>query len=373
MKNIKSLCAWSALAGATALLWSCSTAGVDSPGSEYMPDMGHSIAYEANYDAYYYYNTWGSEEEYEHYAKARKPVEGTVARGYMPHAYTNLEDFRQSPEEPFAAIQDRVRALMMNDPEIVNPIQPANAEEVAQVVEQGKYLYTQHCEVCHGAKLDGNGVIYNEGEGKYSAKPANLVNADMQKGNDGQFLNAIIHGKGMMQSHSDKLSPMERWKVIHYIRAMQAKEQGVDYNPVAGGMPAAQDLTASFTSLMEQQQAGGGSADLKLELDNVLYSTGKADLKASSSATLNELVGILEQYSDIKIEISGHTDNTGDAAKNMQLSEDRAHSVYDYLVGKGIAADRLAYKGYGDTQPIASNETEDGQASNRRTEIKIVQ
>lgn len=229
MKNIKSLYVWLAVAGSTALLFSCSSADGNSPGTEYMPDMAHSIAYEANHDIYYYNNTWGSEEEYESYAKARKPVAGTVARGYLPTKYTNLSDFKQSPEESHAAVQDRVRQLMMDDPEVVNPIRPETDEELKKIVERGQYLYTQHCWTCHGTKLDGNGPLYNEGEGKYSAKPANLINAEMQESADGRFLNAIMHGKGQMQQHSDKLSQTERWKVIHYIRSKQAKELGVEY------------------------------------------------------------------------------------------------------------------------------------------------
>lgn len=229
MKNLTSLYAWAVLAGATALLLSCTGAGGNNTGAEYMPDMAHSIAYEANYDAYYYNNTWGSEESYEEFAQPRKPVDGTVARGYLPNKYQVLDNYRQNPEEGHAAVQDRVRELMMADAEIVNPLRPMSEEELAKIVEQGKYLYTQHCWVCHGAKLDGNGPLYNEGEGKYSAKPANLINEEMQQSTDGRFLNAIMHGKGQMQSHSDKLSPMERWKVIHYIRSMQAKELKLPY------------------------------------------------------------------------------------------------------------------------------------------------
>lgn len=373
MKNIKSLYTWLVLAGAVSLLWSCTSADGDYPGTEYMPDMVHSIAYEANHDVYYYNNTWGTEAEYEHYAKARKPVAGTVARGYLPSKYTYLNDFKQSPDESHAAVQDRVRELMMKDPEIVNPIVPATDDELTKVVDQGKYLYTQYCWTCHGDKLDGNGPLYNEGEGKYSAKPANLINEDMQGSADGRFLNAIMHGKGQMQQHSDKLSPMERWKVIHYIRSKQAKEAGTEYNLAALGKTEMFDLSASFAKLLEQKEEGQNNQDLKIELDNVLYNTGKAVLKASSSQTLDELVRILEQHPAINIEIDGHTDNEGNAETNMQLSEDRAHSVYNYLVSKGINKERLSYKGYGDTAPVASNDTEEGRAKNRRTEVKIVE
>ena len=72
------------------------------------------------------------------------------------------------------------------------------------------------------------------------------------------------------------------------------------------------------------------------------------------------------------IEISGHTDNVGSAAYNQNLSEARAKSVVDYLIKHGIAANRLHFKGHGFEQPIATNDTEEGRAKNRRTEFKII-
>ncbi|BDS15134.1 OmpA family protein [Aureispira anguillae] len=373
MKNLTSIYSLTVASLASLLLWSCGRASGDFTGSEYMPDMAHSIAYDANNSAYYYNNTWDGEEAYEHYAAPRKPVEGTIARGYLPSKYQNLEDYRESADESFVALQEKVRDLMMKDPSVQNEVKPSSKKELERVLLDGATLYAINCEVCHGEDLDGNGVLYNEGEGKYSAKPANLVNDEFSAAVDGRFLNAILHGKGMMQSHADKMSSEERWKLIHYIRSMQAEKKGVEYNPIGHvNVAPTVSLEESFAALMDEVKAGHTEADLKIELDNVLYSVGKADLKSESYATLNSLVALLTANPTVKIEISGHTDNTGDAAKNLQLSEDRAHAVYDYLVGHGIAADRLAYKGYGDTQPVASNETEEGKKENRRTELKIV-
>lgn len=374
MKTITSLYPLAAVCVASALLWSCTQAHGDDTGTEYMPDMAHSIAYEANHDVYYYNNTWGGEEDYEAFAQPRKPVDGTVARGYLPNKYQRLDDFREVPEETHAAIQERVRNLMMTDPSLVNPVKPTTKEELERVLAEGKNLYTINCEVCHGEGLKGDGVIYGGGDGPYSAKPANLVSdSAIVNSADGRYLNAILHGKGQMQSHADKMSPLERWKVIHYIRSVQAAAAEEEYNPVGEMEAGALDLKTSFSNLLKKQKAGYRAEDLKLELNNVLYNTGKAELKTSSYQTLNELVDILTEFPDIKIEIDGHTDAQGDAETNMQLSEDRAHSVYDYLVAQGIAAERLAYKGYGSTMPVATNETERGMAMNRRTEIKLIQ
>ena len=235
MKNTRSIYSLATIIAASLLLWSCGRADGEFTGSEYMPDMGHSIAYEANVNTYYYNNTWGTEEAYYDMAHPRKPVKGTVARGYLPSKYQYLEDFRATGEETQVILQEKVRKMIIVDASIVNPIQPRNADELAAVLEKGAHLYKINCEVCHGETGDGNGVLYNGGDGKYSAKPANFINDDFYKdGNtDGRFLNAILHGKGMMQSHADKLSPAERWEVIHYIRSLQATEKGVDYNPVA--------------------------------------------------------------------------------------------------------------------------------------------
>ena len=232
MKNLKSIYSLAIILFASLLLWSCGRANGEFTGSEYMPDMAHSIAYEANVNSYYYNNTWGGEDAYHSIAGPRKPVEGTVARGFLPFKYQNLEDFRESADEAHAVLQEKVRTLTMEDPSIVNPIRPSSAEELETLLKNGADLYYVACQVCHGADGDGNGILFNDGNGKYTAKPANFLSEDFINAPDGQFINAIMHGKGMMQSHADKLTPDERWTVIHYIRSLQAIKNGVDYNPV---------------------------------------------------------------------------------------------------------------------------------------------
>jgi outer membrane protein OmpA-like peptidoglycan-associated protein len=108
-------------------------------------------------------------------------------------------------------------------------------------------------------------------------------------------------------------------------------------------------------------------------LNNVFFETNKWDLKPESMVELNRLVDLLSANPDKKIEIGGHTDNVGSDESNQALSQNRAKSVVDYLVKKGIDATRLSSKGYGETTPVASNDTDEGRAKNRRTEFKIVQ
>lgn len=108
-------------------------------------------------------------------------------------------------------------------------------------------------------------------------------------------------------------------------------------------------------------------------LEDVNYETGKADLKPESYPVLNELVSYLNRKDDERIEIGGHTDNVGKAASNLILSMDRAKSVMAYLIAQGIDPNRLTAKGYGMTVPIEDNRTAEGRASNRRTEVKILE
>lgn len=108
-----------------------------------------------------------------------------------------------------------------------------------------------------------------------------------------------------------------------------------------------------------------------IALRNIFFDVGKATLRNESNAELDRLVKLLKDVPKLKIEISGHTDNTGSASLNETLSQDRAEAVVRYLTSKGIKADRMTAKGYGAAQPIASNNTASGRQDNRRTEFKI--
>lgn len=106
-------------------------------------------------------------------------------------------------------------------------------------------------------------------------------------------------------------------------------------------------------------------------INNIFFDTGKSTLRETSHADLNRLVSLLEKYPEMKIEISGHTDNVGSEASNQGLSQNRATAVADYLKSKNVGADRLQAKGYGEARPIATNDTEAGRQRNRRVEFTI--
>ena len=104
-------------------------------------------------------------------------------------------------------------------------------------------------------------------------------------------------------------------------------------------------------------------------LEGVNFETAKADLTPGAREVLDRVAVSLAAYPEIRVEVAGHTDSKGSRAYNVKLSQKRAEAVRDYLAGKGIAADRMVAKGYGPDKPLATNDTEEGRAQNRRTEL----
>ncbi len=107
-------------------------------------------------------------------------------------------------------------------------------------------------------------------------------------------------------------------------------------------------------------------------LKNIFFESNSAELLPTSLVELEQLYLLLSTQKQLSIQINGHTDDVGNEQDNLILSQARAKSVYDFLVQKGIAAQRLRYKGFGETQPIDSNETEVGRRNNRRTEFEVI-
>ncbi|MBI9061623.1 MAG: OmpA family protein [Marinilabiliaceae bacterium] len=111
----------------------------------------------------------------------------------------------------------------------------------------------------------------------------------------------------------------------------------------------------------------------KIIMRHILFISGKSTLKSPSFKELDQLTALLMENSNVKIEVSGHTDNVGSAALNKRISKARALAVRQYLISKGVEQDRITYQGYGFDQPIATNSTSEGRALNRRVEIKVLQ
>lgn len=107
-------------------------------------------------------------------------------------------------------------------------------------------------------------------------------------------------------------------------------------------------------------------------LTNVFFDTGKSSLKPSSNKALNDLAEVLKLKKNMVIELQGHTDDVGLAGDNLRLSQQRAESVRNYLLAKGINSERIKAVGYGALMPIADNSNEEGRAKNRRTGLKVI-
>jgi mono/diheme cytochrome c family protein len=176
------------------------------PGKVYMPDMAYSRAYE----------TYSTSPVFVDGQTNREPVSGTVKRG---DAY------------PFHIAMDKPgdTANYYASRAVRNPLPVLNADDL----KEAERLYLINCGICHGAKLDGNGPLYNGGDGPYPAKPATLVgDAKYEAMPEGQMYYSTTYGKNLMGSYASQLQPKQRWMVIAYIKSKQAK-------PAAAAAPAA--------------------------------------------------------------------------------------------------------------------------------------
>ncbi len=113
-------------------------------------------------------------------------------------------------------------------------------------------------------------------------------------------------------------------------------------------------------------------ANARMVLKNVFFDTKKTELKPESITELDNVVRLLNENPNLKIQISGYTDNVGKPADNLKLSTGRAVAVVNYLLNKSVKNERLTFKGYGEANPLANNTTEEGRAMNRRTELKVL-
>ena len=141
---------------------------------------------------------------------------------------------------------------------------------------------------------------------------------------------------------------------------------------VMGGT-ASQDAPLIFTNF--RLASGGGMnvigqkfTEAKIVTHGINFDVDKATLRPESMGTLNQIKRIMTDNPDLKFEVDGYTDNSGSAAHNQTLSQQRADAVMQELIAMGIPASRLSAKGYGGTKPIADNATPEGKANNRRVE-----
>lgn len=169
-----------------------------TPGKIYAPDMAYSRAYET------YASTANLDSLGIHYDK--KPVPGTIKRGdVMPFT---LPADKAGDSTNYNAAKA-----------ISNPLPPLTKDQEVEA----ERLYLVNCGICHGTKLDGNGPLYNGGNGPYAAAPRNLTEDYTKNLTDGQMMFSISHGKGQMGPYESQLNTQQRWMIVHYIRNKQGK------------------------------------------------------------------------------------------------------------------------------------------------------
>jgi hypothetical protein len=288
MKNLKYILYSVA---AVSLLYSCSPAGGNYAGKEYMPDMAHSVGFESQSYSNYSRNNWDSASviNRKFLSGPLKPASGTIPRGYAgfsfasPEAYDSIMNILRGGNRLNAIAvpvngkvpyhygdteEERIRASK----DIVgNPFPITEAGLV-----RGKELYNIYCGICHGEKGDGAGYLIRDANpakgdpgGVYPAAPANFMLDTFYISTNGRFYHAIMYGKNVMGGYAEKLSFEERWQVIHYIRSLQATAKGLAYSASANtlnpsfAVPAAQVKKTTSTSVLVPAPTSDGSGSGK--------------------------------------------------------------------------------------------------------------
>lgn len=208
------------------VVWSCSDIQ-RTPSRVYMPDMAYSRAYET------YASTAELDSHGIHYT--RKPVPGTIKRGEL-FPFPIAKD---APGDSVNYIQSKT---------VSNPLPALNAVQM----KEAERLYLVNCGICHGQKLDGNGPLYNGGNGPYAAAPKNLTgDATVISMPEGQMFYSISYGKGQMGAYGPQLSTMQRWMIVDFIKSKQKGNGG-------SVEPAKSDST---TGGAKDSTAGSGTKD----------------------------------------------------------------------------------------------------------------
>ena len=185
-----------------------------TPGKVYMPDMAYSRAYE----------TYSTNPVFADGRTSQGPVAGTVKRGDAYPVHIEMDKVGDTANY-YAS-----RSLQ-------NPIASLTAEQMKET----ERVYLINCGICHGAKLDGNGPLWKDGDGPYPSKPATLVgDAKYEAMPEGQMFYSLTYGKNLMGSYASQLTAKQRWEVITYIKIKQGKIKQAD-----ASAPVAQDSTAA--------------------------------------------------------------------------------------------------------------------------------
>jgi outer membrane protein OmpA-like peptidoglycan-associated protein len=180
----------------------------------------------------------------------------------------------------------------------------------------------------------------------------------------------LENGKDFYKSYSDSLTGEFVVSIpVNHNYMLNVSRKGYLFYSENFSLKGVSNLTAPVLKDIPLQPIEIGKS---IVLKNVFYETDSYALKKESEIELNKVVQFLKVNPGIRIEISGYTDNVGETAYNQVLSENRAKTVANYLIAASVNAQRIVSKGYGTSNPVTSNNTEEGRAQNRRTELKII-
>lgn len=357
----------------------------DSSGLEYMPDMYRSPAIEPYVD-------YGQIQGREDAELAMQQSAMTPPHGAIPYYGTNPEEISMMlpweilPNAVFARTHglkgfdfaDAESDTYENEAKAWdwNPLKMNITAEVEEetgeitrknnTLASAKTLFASNCMHCHGEKGDGNGPMMLSGA--FTGVPDYKNVSDLS---DGQLFYSIYYGKGNMGSHASQLNKKEIWSLVHYVRKFQ--DGDYDKSAMEATMPAGVTVEAAPVEQMNWSASDEEIASMKnhhMGLQ-IMYTSGSSEIDMEkSSADLDHILKFMEEHPDVKIELAGHTDSSGDDANNQIISEQRSKAVKAWLVEKGIDASRISATGYGESQLVMSEGSEDHDAS-RRTELII--
>ena len=205
-------------------------------------------------------------------------------------------------------------------------------------------------------------IIKQAGGAKTHAKP--MTNAMVEKVGGNDQVRKYYHGPG----------PGSYYEHNTYLIRQPAREIWVQVS--TGAVPLHSYVLVVERAAMAQSVGLLKADQMKKEIDArgrvavyINFDTDKAEIKPDSQPVIDEIAKLLQGDAALKLSVEGHTDNTGTAARNTTLSGERAQSVMNAMLGKGIAKERLSAKGYGQDKPLADNATDQGRAKNRRVEL----
>lgn len=197
-----------------------------NPGKTYAPDMTYSRAYDA----------YTSNPNFADSQTSRKPVEGTIAIGHQ------LPD--HLVEGDTTAYKTFTTSMRFDEADL----------------KEGQRIYLIYCGICHGQNLDGNGPLYNGGNGKFAAAPANFKDGKYLHMPVGQMYAAIKYGKNMMGSYASQIDIKQRWMILAYIKKVQS-ENGGDAFAFGTGTPAKDSATKATTPVSDTTKMAAATAE----------------------------------------------------------------------------------------------------------------